>query len=144
MMNTFEKAWFLKGVDMFAEMPVEELLHLAEVTVEERLEKGMTIYHEDDPLDSLFFVVKGAVQLTYEGKPITKVAPGQLFGIMAMVGPHQRHLAAVTLDHVCTLKLRARDFEDVLMEYPEMGLACFRFAARTLFMAHQVPFKDKK
>ena len=63
MISTVEKVLFLKGVDLFKNIPGEELTHIARITDEVEYGTESTIFAEGDQGDAMYLIVEGNVRV---------------------------------------------------------------------------------
>ena len=55
MYTTIEKVILLQDIDVFKEVRVEDLAHIAAITEEVTFQPGTNLYEVDDSAESLFF-----------------------------------------------------------------------------------------
>jgi hypothetical protein len=79
MIGTVERMVHLRGVELFASVPLEHLHGIAELAVPMRFDAGDAIFREGDAGSELYLVVEGKVA-------IEKDAGGEV-GTLALVGP---------------------------------------------------------
>lgn len=87
---TSTKIWYLKKVNLFAQLPPTETEALANLSKMERVAKGQMVYLPHDPADTVFVLKEGRVKisrLSPEGKEITLaiLKEGELFGELCLV-----------------------------------------------------------
>ena len=58
-----EKVILLQQVDVFTEVPTEQLAHLAVIAEEVEAKSEQAIYAQGDPSDALYVVIQGQVRL---------------------------------------------------------------------------------
>jgi CRP-like cAMP-binding protein len=116
MLTIVEKVILLQDVDVFSEVPTEQLSYLAAILEEERHSAGQVIYRAQDHADSMYLVVEGRVRLHRGRLEITEVGPGQTFGTWALFDDEPRLSAATTLEEAHVLKLPKDDFIDLLAD----------------------------
>jgi len=109
-----EKVIFLKSVDIFSRVSVEELGRVAALTEEAYFEAGETIYREGEPVEAIFLVLKGRVAVEGKGKVIREVGEGQAFGTVAALDLKPAIHTVRAIDPVSALKLNAQDLQDLL------------------------------
>ena len=63
MLTVVEKVISLQDVDIFSEVPTEQLAALAAIAREEVCADGDVVYRERDPADAMFLLVEGRVRL---------------------------------------------------------------------------------
>ena len=60
----------------------------------ETFDSGEIIFEQGDPGDSMYVVVEGEVEIILRGEVINKLAPGEIFGEMALIDNRPRSAAA--------------------------------------------------
>ncbi|MCH8021413.1 hypothetical protein IH785_16335, partial [candidate division KSB1 bacterium] len=63
MYTTIEKVIFLQDIDVFKDVRVEDLAHIAAITEEETFQPGTNLYEVNDSADSLYLGLDGKVRL---------------------------------------------------------------------------------
>lgn len=109
--------------DLFAAVPDHELRAAGR---RRRFGRGEVVFHRDDPGDSLLRVEQGrfAVQIITpvgDTATIALIGPGEVFGLMAVVGARARRTATVVaLERSETLAIAASVFLRLRATYPEV------------------------
>lgn len=116
MLTVVEKVIFLQDVDIFSEVPTEQLAYLAAIAEEESFAAGQVIYREQDPADAMYLVVEGKVRLHRGALDITVAGPGEPFGTWALFDDEPRVTAATPLEDTRALRLNKEDFIDLLAD----------------------------
>ncbi len=116
MLTVVEKVILLQEVDIFSEVPTQQLAYLAAILVEESRAVGEQIYRAHDYADSMYIVVEGRVRLHREEFEITITAPGDPFGTWALFDDEPRVSAATVLESARLLRLNKEDFIDLLAD----------------------------
>ncbi len=122
--------------------------HVASCLSEERFDPGDRLVVEGDVGDRLYLLVEGRaeVSITTPAGPVTMatLAPGELFGEMALLDlPHRRQATVTALTPLLALALPARVFDAVLSSYPDLGGALSAVAEDTAianFLKRASPF----
>jgi CRP/FNR family cyclic AMP-dependent transcriptional regulator len=115
------------------DVPADEVRELLEVARRRRFARNETVFHRDDPGDSLHLIVSGrfAIRLiTSTGDVVTLaiVGPGDSFGEMALIGEQPRRTATVTaLEEAETFAVYGAEFAQVRHRYPGVDAAIMRF-----------------
>ncbi|MBI4525589.1 MAG: cyclic nucleotide-binding domain-containing protein [Deltaproteobacteria bacterium] len=125
-LSTIEKVVFLKSIDIFAHATVEQLGRIAGLTEEVRFEPNEPIFHEGEPVDAIYLLLKGKVTVEKNGQKVREMSEKQAFGTVAALdlGPAVHTVKAI--DPVYALKLNAQDFHDILSLDFELAQAVFR------------------
>ena len=133
MISTVEKVLFLKSIDLFSQIPGEDLSQIALITDEVQFEEGDEIFHEGDPGDTLYFVIDGKVRIhTAGGDDITVLGDRQVVGEMALLDGEPRSASASALSNVTLLKIHRDDFHEILAEKAEIAQGVIKVLTRRL------------
>ena len=81
MLSTVEKVLFLKSIDLFSQIPGEDLAAIALISSEESRDQADGIFAEGESGDALYLVIDGKVRVhaTEPGQP-REPAPEELLG----------------------------------------------------------------
>jgi len=132
-LTALEKAEFLRNVDIFSQLNVEELFRLASIAQEVQFPAGEIIFREDDIVDALFVVVRGKVELVSKEYGFQSLAgPREAFGIYSMLAREPNYLAAQALEDTWALSIAAEDFYNLLSHNMEIVVSIFKHFARKL------------
>jgi CRP-like cAMP-binding protein len=58
---------------------------------------GETIFRAGDPADGMYAIVEGGVEIQVEGRVVERLAPGGVFGEMALIDGRPRSATAVAI-----------------------------------------------
>lgn len=112
----------LRACRLFGGLPDDELAALARSMRARRYRDGETIFHQDDPGDSLHVVAEGAVKIVLpsaeDAEPaiLATLNPGEFFGALALLDGAPRSATAVALGRTRTLVLRRDTFLSLIDE----------------------------
>jgi CRP/FNR family transcriptional regulator, cyclic AMP receptor protein len=132
MITTVEKVLFLKSVDLFRDLPGEELATIAEIAEEQPLAAGEAVFVEGEPGDALYLVVDGAVRVHRGARHLAQLGVREVFGEMAVLDSKPRSASVTVLKDAVLLKVARDDFRDVLQERPEIGMGIIQVLSRRL------------
>ena len=132
MITTVEKVLFLKSVDLFRDLPGEELATIAEIAEEQPLAAGEAVFVEGEPGDALYLVVDGAVRGHRGARHLAQLGVREVFGEMAVLDSKPRSASVTVLKDAVLLKVARDDFRDVLQERPEIGMGIIQVLSRRL------------
>jgi hypothetical protein len=136
MLTTAEKVLFLKGAELFAAIPAEDVAAIATAAEEVAFEEGEVIFTSGDPGDALYLVVEGKVRIAAGERTLAELGAREVFGEMAILDPGPRSATAVATAPVVAVKLSQDDFSDVLAERPEVAAGVLRVLVRRLRSAN--------
>ena len=129
MLTTVEKVVFLQNVDIFAEMPTEQLTHLASIAREVNFLTGDIIYKESDPSDSLYVIMLGTLELTKDKQKLLDIGAREAIGTWALFENEPRVVTATVKEDVNTLRIDRDEFFDLLADNSELS----RWLLKSLF-----------
>ncbi len=133
----------LKRVALFSHLKDEVLNGLASHLRRRAFRKGTVIFHQDQVGDALYIVESGRVRIfrsAEDGQEITydNLGPGDGFGEMALLDGQPRSASAVTEEDSITHTLSRPDFQDFLVQSPEMaGALLEQLSTRLRNVMHQ-------
>ena len=116
MLTTIEKVIFLQNVDVFDQVPTEQLAYLAAIAEEVTVAAQTEIYREETPADALYLVLEGKVRLHREGREITVAGVHEAFGTWALFDESPRVATATAVEESHLLRINRDDFVDLLAE----------------------------
>lgn len=132
MISTVEKVLFLKGVELFSQIPGEDLSQIGQIADEVEYEQGTLIIDEGELGDSMFLVISGQVRVHQGDKEIAVLGARQVVGEMAVLDSEPRSASVTALDDVILLRILQEDFSDILTEKPEIALNIIKVLSRRL------------
>jgi CRP/FNR family transcriptional regulator, cyclic AMP receptor protein len=129
-LSTIEKVIFLKSVDIFARLTVEQLGRIAGLTTEVRFQPDETIVREGEPIDAVYLLLSGRVVLEKGGQKAREIGEGNAFGTVAALDFNPAVHTIKAVDHVHALRLDARDLHDLLSQDFELVEGVIRVLCR--------------
>lgn len=132
MLTTIEKVIFLQNVDVFREVPSEQLAFLAAIAEEISALKNDVIYSMDERSDALFLVLDGNVCLDRDGQEITTVGSKEAFGTWALFDDEPRVATATAVSDARLLRIDNDDFYELLADNVEVTRGILKTMVRRL------------
>lgn len=133
MLTTIEKMLFLSNVDMFKDIPLDNLLSIAGIAKEAAYPKGAVIFEEGDEGDSLYLIVEGRVGVRKRGSRgngfIATLRPPQSVGEMAIVSHEPRSATVETIEDAKFLVIDKKGFEAFVKKNPDIAFPIFDMLA---------------
>lgn len=130
---------FLRSVPLFARMSEEQLARVAKVCVERTIDKGSTIFFENDPGDALYLIADGHIRIyrvAEDGreKTLTLLSGGEYFGEMSLFDMQPRSAIAEAVEKSRVFVMHRDEFDRLLDAEPSIARAviqglCFRLRA---------------
>lgn len=131
-MIAIQKVLMLRRVDLFADMTMRQLGHVAGVTHELTQPAGSMIFSEGDSGDALFVIVSGEVEVLRGGTRLKVLRDADYFGELAVLTGETRNASVRALTDCLLLRLERSDFHQVLAGSFESVLAVVRIITRRL------------
>lgn len=132
MLSTVEKVLFLKSIDLFSQIPGEDLAAIALISSEERHDEQDEIFCEGDPGDALYFVIDGKVRVHNANRVLAELGERECFGEMSILDSSPRSATVTTLDDANLLKITREDFQEIMSEKPEIAQGIIKVLTRRL------------
>lgn len=120
MLSVVEKVIFLQNVDVFSEVPTEQLAFLAAIAEEREVDAGERVYAEQEPSDSMYLVLEGKVRLHKGEIEVTLAESKAAFGTWALFDDEHRLTTATAVEPTRLLRIDKEEFIDVLAENVEV------------------------
>lgn len=132
MITTVEKVLFLKSVDLFSQIPGEDLAQIALITSEESRESGEDVVIEGEVGDALFIVLDGQVKVHRKEKAIAQLGPRECFGEMALLDASPRSATVTAATDVALLKISREDFQEIMADKHAISQGVIKVLIRRL------------
>ncbi len=131
------KREYLRKINLFRDLSHDEMDALDRMTRMTTVEKGRTIYRQDDKAQGLFLLKTGRVRLsriTPGGKKLdlTILEPGTFFGEMPLLGERMRNTFAEAAEDCLLCVMSQYDIEQLVLRNPRVGLRMIAVLSRRL------------
>jgi CRP-like cAMP-binding protein len=108
----------LRKVALFAGVTDAELAQLADWFDIEEFSAGRSIAHEGRSDYAFFVLDQGTVEVSHDGKPVGTLAPGDVFGELALLGDGHRQADAVAATDTVVLSMFGTHFREMQASMP--------------------------
>jgi CRP/FNR family cyclic AMP-dependent transcriptional regulator len=132
LLSTVEKVLFLKSIDLFSQIPGEDLAQVALIATEEAREQGEEIFAEGEAGDALYLVLDGKVRVHRGDRMIAELGERECFGEMAILDASPRSATVTALKDTNLLKISREDFQEIMSEKPEIALGIIKVLSHRL------------
>ena len=124
------KIGYLQMVDIFQDLTEEEIEEIDRATTVSSARRGRILYMPEDTSEVLFLLKEGRVQLyriSPDGKKLVigTIAPGAIFGEMALIGQGMHNTFAEATEDCVLLVMSREDVERLLVTKPMVALRIF-------------------
>jgi len=121
MLTIIEKVILLQNVEVFADIPTEQLSFLAAIAEEESFAAEAVIFELGDPADALYVVLEGRVRLHSGGEEIATAASNDPFGTWALFDDRPRVITATCVEDTKVLRIDRDDFLELLSDHVQIN-----------------------
>jgi CRP/FNR family transcriptional regulator, cyclic AMP receptor protein len=132
LISTVEKVLFLKSIDLFRQIPGEDLVRVAQIAEEIDFAPKETVMAEGELGDSLYLIVDGKVQVYKGDRLIVELGERECVGEMAILDSEPRSATVKAIGPVSALKIEREDFYDVMNEKIEIAQGIIKVLTRRL------------
>ena len=132
MLSTVEKVLFLKSIDLFSQIPGEDLAQVALIATEEAREQGEEIFAEGEAGDALYLVLDGKVRVHRGDRQIAELGERECFGEMAILDASPRSATVTAVKDTNLIKISREDFQEIMAEKPEIALGIIKVLSHRL------------
>jgi len=132
MMTTVEKVLLLKGIELFAEVPSDELAAIALIAEEVRAEAGETILREGDHGDALYFIVEGRARVAKGERTLAELGERAVFGELALLDPGPRSASVEADQELVCYVVTEELLERLRQEHPAIAIKLMSNLGREL------------
>ncbi len=137
MITTVEKVLFLKSVDLFKEIPGEDLAQIAQIADEVEFLSGASIFREGDNGEALYLILEGAVRIHRGDKTITELGEKECFGEMSILDSEPRSASVTASRDLTALKIQRDDFGEILSTKSEIARGIIKVLTHRLREANK-------
>ena len=121
------KREYLLTMDIFRDLPSEQVEMIEHATIMRTIPKGQIIYSQEDRAEALFLLKRGQVtiyRLTPAGKrlELATIGPKAFFGEMPLLGESLRHAFAEASEESLLCVMSRADVERLIREQPQVAL----------------------
>lgn len=106
-------------VPIFEQMPAKEVGRFTKLLRSRRVSAGGVVLRNGDPTDHLFFIAKGEVDVTHDGRT-HRMGEGDHFGEIPILNPMRNQVTAVAVTNVELMELDSGDFLAMLHRNPDI------------------------
>lgn len=134
---------FLQRIKLFSGLSVDECQQVVKRMKRRDFPPNQIIVREGAPGNSMFFITAGLVEVRKKDPNtgidflLTEMGPGQNFGEMSLLTGKPRTASVSALQPTTCAVLEQKDFQELFMQYPKIGLALTTILADRVEQASQ-------
>ncbi len=129
----------LANLPLFADVPEQELLELAQQCRQENYEREAVIFYQGDACERIYIVLKGRVKIVYHDEAgreviLELISPGEAFGGAVLFFP-THPATAKAMEEASIVSFSSQVYTNFLLKHPQVSLKLLRMlGARHLSM----------
>ncbi len=125
-LNIVEKVIALEAVELLRNLTAEQLARIASIAQEVRLPPRQVVLDATKPVDALYVIVDGAVELSRSGESLYVAHQNDVLGAWALFDEEDpMPVEAKTVEDTRLLRIGRDDFYDLLADNSEITSAMF-------------------
>jgi CRP/FNR family cyclic AMP-dependent transcriptional regulator len=124
-LNIIEKVIALEAVELLKNLTPDQISRIASIANEEKLLPGRAVIEPGRPLDSLYVIVDGAVEITRNGQTLHVARQYEVLGSWALFDEDPIPVTATTVEDTRVLRISRDDFFDLLSDNMEIAASIF-------------------
>ena len=125
-----ERVLLLQNVDLLSAARTEDLAVLASIAEEVLYPKGAAIFEEGQLADGLYVVLRGELVLMRDGAELDRLGEKSALGAWDLLEGSARVFSTHAAEETLLLRVDRQDFQDLLLDYPELGQSILRGLVR--------------
>lgn len=127
METTIEKVIHLQRIDMFGDIPSEQLAHLAAIAQDYRVSRGEVLFSEGDSSDSMYILIEGGIEIERNGGRKKSIHKDEVFGVWGFFDRNPRLMSATASEDSYLLKIDNADFYDLIEDRVNLSKGLIKF-----------------
>src|SRR4051812_1747290 len=138
-----EPQHFLQRIKLFSGLSILECTEVVKRMKRRDFPPNQIIVREGAPGNSMFFITSGQIEVRKKDNVtgieflLTAMGPGQNFGEMSLLTGKPRTASVTATQPTTVAVLEQKDFQDLLMSYPKIGIALTTILAERVEAASQ-------
>ncbi len=124
-LNIIEKVIALEAVELLQNLQPSQFARIAQIAKEEPYLAGKTLLEPDRPLDSLYVIVEGSVEIKRNGQTLHTARQYDVLGSWALFDEDPSPVTATTAEDTRVLRISRDDFFDLLSDNVEIASSIF-------------------
>lgn len=129
-LNIVERVIALESVELLRGLSPDQLARIAAIATQVHAPPGKVLLTPESPLDAMFIIMDGAVELLQEGVPLEIARQNEVVGSWALLDNSPLPVTARALEDTTLLRIARDDFYDLLSDNTEIISAIFSTLVR--------------
>lgn len=126
---------YLSQKELLWELDHDFIKQLMDIAAKESFEKGAAVFHQGDPANHFYVLIKGRIKL--QNEPVAQAVyivshPGELFGWSSIAGPGLYSVGAECLEPTTLHKINRGDLLTLVFKDKDNGMIFYKKVAEML------------
>jgi len=130
--TTIERVIFLQRIELFADIPSEQLAHLAGITRKITKSEGDCLFRKGDQSQSLYLLFDGRMELTRDGSLKKEISDPEAIGVWGFFDGGERLLSAACISECHFLTINSMEFYDLLEERVHLSRGLLKYFVKRI------------
>jgi hypothetical protein len=136
-LSTLERVLSLRRVPLFADLSPDELKQVAFVASELSFSQSEVLAQQGEVGDEMYVILEGEIEVSVDGtagnrEVLARRGPGEVVGEMSIISREPRMASLIAASDLRILRIAQKEFEGILRERPQTGLAVMRVLIKRL------------
>lgn len=128
--NLVEKVIALEAVELLSSLTPDQLARIALIANEVKHPPANLILQPDEPLEALYVILDGAVEISRNGQSLHVAKQNEVLGSWALFDDSPLPVTAKTVEDTVLLRIARDDFYDLLSDNIELAASIFSTLVR--------------
>ncbi|RSK27933.1 Crp/Fnr family transcriptional regulator [Bacillus sp. HMF5848] len=130
-MNKVNIALILRNFSIFKELTDDELQKIVEVTQTREFQKNSHVFMQEESMSTVYFIEEGIIKIyriDFNGREqiVSVLREGEMFPHIGFFKKGNYPANAIVVERAKLIAISVSDFEQVLLNYPEVSVKLFR------------------
>lgn len=130
--TTIERVIFLQKIELFKDIPSEQLAYLANITKFVTIDEGKVVFKKGDDSRYLFLLIQGKVRLQRNDEHKSEFSGPEAIGVWGFFDQEPRLMTATCVEESHFLRISSADFFDLIEVRPDLNKGLFKYFSRRI------------
>jgi len=127
-----EKVILMQSIELFSDVPTEQLSYLAEIAEVRNIDVGEVLFRENDPSDALYILSSGEINMIKNGEIVYEIGEYEAVGTLGFFDQEPRIFTAECKAKCKMLEIDSTAFFDLLEERIHIARYLLKFFVKRL------------
>jgi CRP-like cAMP-binding protein len=127
-----EKVMLMQSIELFSDVPTEQLSYLAEIAEVRNIDVGEVLFRENDPSDALYILSSGEINMIKNGEIVYEIGEYEAVGTLGFFDQEPRIFTAECKAKCKMLEIDSTAFFDLLEERIHIARYLLKFFVKRL------------